>query len=129
MIAPLPHLHLPKIRNEVIRSIRWNKYFLNYSDPLIYINDLEYEKYIGISGFNIRSYKIDLTPIKFSSYNSFLDFMCQMTPHVSCIPTKNEKKEFVRDILKEYLKIYPVKENGSYELVFTLAKVCAEKKN
>jgi trans-aconitate methyltransferase len=125
MIVPLPHAHLPAIRNDLIKTPRWEKYFENYQDPLVFINDTEYKKYIENTGLFLKNYDIEETPVLFKDYDTFFQFMSQMTPHLGQIPNDNEKDEFMHELIREYLIYYPQKTDGSYELIYTLLFVIA----
>lgn len=125
MIVPFPHVHLPSIRNELINTLRWEKYFENYQDPLSYINDTEYKKHIENAGLFLKNYEVKETPVLFKNYDSFFQFMSQMTPHLGQIPNDNKKDEFMHELIHKYLIYYPQKADGSYELIFTLLFVCA----
>ncbi len=125
MIVPLPHPYLPMIRQQLISSPRWKKYFGYYEDPLIYINDSNYEIYAQTAGFREFHSRIDDTPVIFKNYDIFFDFLNQMTPHLSCLPLPNEKADFMHELLEQYLKINPIASDGSCNLTFNLIKCCA----
>lgn len=127
MIVPLPHPYLPEIRQILITLPRWEKYFKNYNDPLIYINDKHYQKYAEDAGLKVTSYSEILTPVKFSSYEKFFNFMSQMTPHISSLPSQCEKDEFMNELVKRYLDYYPMLSDGSCILNFNLVYFCAYK--
>jgi len=127
MIVPMPHPHLPSIRQKLITTARWQNYFKDYVDPLIYINDCDYKLYAHTAGLEVIAYRVDVTPVIFPSYKDFFDFMSQMTPHLSNLPTSEEKTAFMQELVNEYLKIYPTTANNTYQLNFNLVKFSAEK--
>lgn len=129
MIVPLPHPHLPEIRNVLTSSSRWKKYFENYNDPLVYINDVFYKKYAEDAGFVISQYVIDPIPVRFDNKIDFLNFMRQMTPHCSCIPNRTEINLFMSELLESYFKVYPIEKDGSCQLTFNLVNLVALKLN
>jgi len=128
MIVPLPHPHLPVIRKKLITSEKWKKYFVSYEDPLIYINDSNYKFFAKEAGLSLSFFKIYSTSINFKDYDSFFNFMYEMTPHLSCLPNKQKKEAFLHELLNEYLEIFPVNTAGDYQLNFEFVKLHAERK-
>lgn len=127
MIVPLPHPHLPSIRAMLIGQKKWQQYFENYQDPLVYINDFHYEQYAENAGMQISSFRVDPTPIQFPDYASFFGFMSQMTPHLEQLESLDQKHLFIEELIVEYSKIYPPTQQGGYTLTYHLVKLCAVK--
>ncbi len=127
MIVPMPHSHLPRIRQRLVESSRWREYFSSYQDPLIYINDNSYDLYAQQAGFQINKYEVELSPVCFSTYDSFFKFMYEMTPHLKQLPSEDLKNDFMRELLEEYSLVEPYNPQLGYQLVFNLCKMACSR--
>jgi len=126
MIAPMPHPCLPQIRNKLMAKTHWVSYFVAYQDPLIFINDNDYAGYARHAGMQVEKAVIEHDPVCFSGYDSFFDFMYEMTPHLNRLPNEDLKNAFIHELLEEYLAIYPKSVEGECRLDFNLQKmVCS----
>lgn len=126
-IIPLPHRHLPVIRQKMMQEDKWSKYFTNFDDPLVYINDSDYAGYASCSGFKIDSLLEEEVSFQFLKYNQFFDFMREMTPHIKVLQNSEEKDKFIHQLIEEYTKFYPATEDGVYTLIYRLAKIYLSK--
>lgn len=126
LIVPTPHPHLPTLRAELMARDKWKKYFVNYQDPLMYINDCDYQKYAA-QNFKLINYEAKVTPVNFSTYTEFFSFMHEMTPQLSLFSDGNLKTEFLTELLDAYLKVCPLTAEGQYQLNIHLVqmKACA----
>jgi len=123
MIVPMPHPHLPKIRDRLIGKPHWAPYFVAYRDPLIFINDNDYVEYAGHVGMHVVTASIEHDPVYFPDYDVFFNFMYEMTPHLTRLPNEGLKRKFMHELLEEYLSIYPKSAEGKCRLDFNLQKM------
>lgn len=126
MSSPMPHAFLPKVREELIKSDRWSPYFKEYSDPLAYINDFQYQNYAKNSGFQIEKNELNLHRVFFESEFYFNKFMTEMTPCLSFLPNEDEKKKFIIQLIKNYKK-HCLEEKNHYYLDFNMITLKATK--
>ncbi|OGT41298.1 MAG: hypothetical protein A3F13_09880 [Gammaproteobacteria bacterium RIFCSPHIGHO2_12_FULL_40_19] len=125
-IIPLPHPHLPILRDQLSVSDKWRPYFAGYNDPLIYVNDCEHQSYAVQSGLIIDNLQVEVEPVYFNGYGHFKAFMYEMTPHLSQLPDADLKNDYLDELLSSYLQLYPPK-NGICQLSFTLLKMSAHR--
>lgn len=128
MLVPLPHPFLPEIRNKLLISDRWSAAFSHYQDPLTHINDTHYERYALSAGFEKVDFVEKISPMYFQNYESFFDFMFQMTPHIHILKNESEKERFLEELLSEYAKLCPPDDQGRYRLDFNLLNFYSEKR-
>jgi hypothetical protein len=107
----------------------WQKYFQTYSDPLGHGSDNNYEFYLDDAKLKILTYHHESVPIQFENRAYFLEFMSQITPHTSCLPSEAEKIAFMEELLDSYFQFIPPEEKGACKLIYTVAKTIEFKSN
>lgn len=123
MITPMPHPHLPKIRERIIERPQWKPFFSCYEDPLAFINDSDYMGFAERSNLKVVKSAIEVDTVYFASYESFFDFMSEMTPNLKQLPSQDLKNAFMHELLEEFFSIYPLSAEGKCRLDFNLHKM------
>lgn len=113
--------------NEIMTEPRWQKYFNNYSDPLADSKDTKYDVYAKQAGLHLSAYRIEPTTTIFPSVDAICNFLRIITPHISRLPTEQEKNDFIRAAVDHYLTEVPPAADGSCQFTFNRIELLANR--
>jgi trans-aconitate methyltransferase len=112
-----------RLITNLIQKPHWESYFINYSSPFNYMNDIKYDIYANNSG--IRTDILELSDVYYTFKNrqELAKFNLIILPHV--IRVSNEKRNiFVEELLDDYFD-YIKSEN--YTIKFNIIKFIGTK--
>jgi trans-aconitate methyltransferase len=107
LVMPFRNPEIANLRKQMTRETRWNRYFADYVDPSDCVDDRRYEAYARQAGFTINSYRIGETSGSFSSIAGFTDFLGALTPHLERLPSEEDKRAFMEELVTRYLAVMP----------------------
>ncbi|CCU56237.1 unknown similar to AMEV004 [Mythimna separata entomopoxvirus 'L'] len=107
-----------KLINNMTEKPYWKPYYINYTSPFEYLNDINYEKYSTESGINVVCNKIFDIKYKFENRDKLRDFNLAILPHIKHLNNENKIK-FVNELLDDYI-LYT--QQNDYTITFTLIK-------
>jgi trans-aconitate 2-methyltransferase len=123
LVMPFRNQEIAKLRKEMTRETRWNRHFVDYSDPSDCADDRQYEAYARQAGFKIHSYRIGETSGTFTSGTSFANFLGALTPHLERLPGEEDKRAFMEELVTRYLALMPPTQNNTGHTTYVY--VCA----
>lgn len=124
LIIPFINDELTIIKEQMIHDSRWEKYFINYFNPSIYIKDTQYEKFARDAGLVINSYAIKSVTSYFKTAQDLGSFLRNITSRLNQLPDENTKIAFMNEVLERYLKLVPPKD-GLCQITYSYAKMFA----
>jgi trans-aconitate methyltransferase len=107
LIMPFRNCELANIRKQMTREARWKRHFVNYVDPSDCADDVQYESYAREAGLTVKSYTVERTVADFPSVAAFTDFLSALTPHLNRLPSEEEIRVFMEELVGRYLEIVP----------------------
>lgn len=119
---------LPEITNDLMFTSHWQKYFIDFGDPLITAKDIRYDFYAKQAGFILQDYQIVPITSHFANRQSMCDWLFAVTPHLVRIPTVKEQHLFIENAVDIHLKEFPSQKDGACNAMFTLIKLIGQKK-
>ncbi len=114
---------LPEITNELMHTTRWQKYFEGVGDLLITARDTQYDVYAKKAGLQLSKYQRDEITTHFPSKKAMGDWLFPVTPHLTKIPSLEEKQKFIEEAVNIHLHEFPAKKEGTCDANFTLVKM------
>jgi hypothetical protein len=95
------------------RDARWKRFFGDYIDPTDCLEDTQSEEYAREAGLAVNSYTIETTVADFPGVPTFTDFLSALTPHLVRLPSGDEKRMFMEELVTGYLEAMPPTRRGS----------------
>lgn len=103
----------------------WKDFFVDYEVPYYPSNEEKVRNLLKVAGLKEVSVSKIEVPQSFVTRDKFIDWMKAIPAQLDRIPQERHD-EFLNDIVDEYIKEVPLKENGSIELVIGALAVLAE---
>ena len=125
--AGLAHEDSPYLRARfaMLKHDTWKDFFVDYAIPYYPSNEEKVEAMLKKAGFNKTTVSKVNVPQKFATREDFINWMGAIPAQLDRIP-QDRHQEFLNDIVDEYLKEVPVKEDGSIEVAIGALGVHAE---
>jgi len=105
---------------------KWKQFFVNYEVPYYPSDEQEVQDWFNAVGLKKELVEKIEAPHVFKKREEFVNFMRAIPLQIDRIPEERHE-EFFNDIIDEYLKEVPQKEDGSIELRVAVLDVCAER--
>lgn len=118
---------LPEAPNKLIRDPDWQKYFVNYPDPLLIARDAQYDNYIIQSNLQLVNYHIETITVIYPTLEEVYGWLRAITPHLTRLPNEQVKVAFIRAAVELYLREMPLKQDGSCRVDQTVIKLIAQR--
>jgi trans-aconitate 2-methyltransferase len=113
LIMPFRNQVVAGLRKRMTRDARWKRFFVDYIDPTDCLEDTQYEAYAREAGFAVNSYTMETTVADFPGVPVFTDFLSALTPHLVRLPSGDEKRMFMEELVAGYLEAMPPARRGS----------------
>jgi SAM-dependent methyltransferase len=113
LIMPFRNQVIAGLRKRMTRDARWKRFFVDYIDPTDFLEDTQYEGYAREAGFAVNSYTMETTVADFPGVPAFTDFLGALTPHLVRLPSGDEKRMFMEELVTGYLEAVPPARSGS----------------
>jgi trans-aconitate 2-methyltransferase len=113
LIMPFRNKTVAGLRKGMTQDGRWKQCFVDYIDPTDCLEDTLYEKYARDAGLAVNSYTIESTVADFQSVPAFTEFLSALTPHLVRLPSGDEKRIFMAELVSRYLEIVPPARKGT----------------
>ncbi|CAN5433453.1 class I SAM-dependent methyltransferase [soil metagenome] len=113
--------------NKLMSDPHWQKYFVNYPDPLITARDTQYDNYIIQANLQLFNYHIEPITVVYPTLEEASSWLRAVTPHLTRLSNEQEKDAFIRAAVELYLQEVPLKQDGSCCVNHTLIKVIAHR--
>lgn len=104
----------------------WKEFFVDYEIPYHPFSEEKIKTFLNIAGLRPVTIKKGGAPHLFASKEEFINWMRAVPVQIERIPQERHE-EFWNDIVTEYLKEVPQKEDGSIELTIAALFVVAER--
>ncbi|HSC24827.1 MAG TPA: methyltransferase [Candidatus Babeliales bacterium] len=113
-----------RARYKMFTHEKWCKFFVDYEVPYYPCNEVALIELLRDAGFSNSTVKIIERPSILVTKEEFIGLMSAIPAQKDRIPQALQQ-EFFNDIVTEYLKEVPQKENGLIELIFSEILVIA----
>jgi hypothetical protein len=104
---------------------KWEEFFIDYETPFYPANEEKVRSWLKAADLTEECVEKKEVPHLFKNRQEFIDWMSAIPAQIDRIPTKRHQ-EFFNDIIDEYLKEVPQKEDGSIEVSISALVVQAE---
>lgn len=111
--------------NKIMSEPRWQKYFVNYPDPLMTARDTQYDNYIIQANLQLLDYQIEPITVVYPTLEEACNWLRAVTPHLTRLPNDQEKDAFIRAAVEHYLQEVPLRQDGSCRVDHTIIKLIA----
>jgi trans-aconitate 2-methyltransferase len=121
-----------RARTTMLTHERWKGYFVGYEIPYYPSNEQEVQTWLNAAGLkeeyvnNSAGVRKIEVPHTFNDRKAFIEWIGAIPLQIDRIPEK-KREQFFNDIIDEYLKLVPQKEDGSIEIRVSVLDVRAER--
>lgn len=104
--------------NNLMKKDHWKLFFVNYSSPFDYLNDIQYDIYANQSGIEQKEFKVYNIPYTFKDRQSLHKFNLAILPQLNQLSIEH-REIFITELLNDYFSFI-----GSVNLTinFTMVK-------
>jgi trans-aconitate methyltransferase len=114
-----------KVRYDIMKTDKWKDFFVDYEVPYYPSNEDKIKKLCENAGFT--AVKVEKNAVSYPmTREKVISFMQALPVQIDKIPTERQK-EFLNDIVDDYIKLAPQKEEGIIDLPISGLVVIAKK--
>lgn len=118
---------LNEVLYKVITTPKWANHFKDYQIPWYFKTEQEFAQIVKNSGLTLTSIETVGKKIIFKDIDSLTSWV-KAIPFASHLEP-NLRKDILKDLMTEYLKLVPMNKDGSIEFILPTLIVTAEKKS
>lgn len=123
LVIPLHNKKMTVVREYLLKNSKWSKYFNNYVNPHIFVQDDNYEDYTTRAGLQNLNYSIEIGKTIFENLDKFKLFLKNVNPCIGELSNEEERGDFINDFIELYMLEEPLDSDNHYVMTHTYMKI------
>ncbi len=123
LVIPLHNKKMTYVREYLLKNSKWNKYFSNYINPHVFVQDDNYKNYIIKADLQNVNYNIETGKTIFGNFDKFKSFLKNVNPCLGKLSNEQDRDDFINDFIKLYILEEPLDSNNNYVMTYSYVKI------